>query len=105
MKKRNIKHKKYSFDLLSRKDEASLVLNHISGNDEQRKQAVYFLFQIAHEFLTDRQKEILFRVISGEKQIEIAKDLMLNKSTVCRTYQRSVPQLKDHSKYLEHFLR
>lgn len=100
-----MKHKIYSLDILSRKEQPFLSENELSDNEHQLEKVKQYLFQITDEILTNRQKQILFRVISGEKQREIAEDLGISKSTVSRTYHRGVKNLKEHTKYLEQFLR
>lgn len=76
-----------------------------SDNSQKRKIVMLCLAEIAEEVLTQRQQEIISRVMAGEKQIQIANSLGLSKSSVSRTYHRGMEKLSKHAKHLGMFLR
>lgn len=49
--------------------------------------------------LTARQREIVTRVMAGEKQIDIAASLGVSRSTVNRTYKRGIKRLQRFLRY------
>ncbi len=49
--------------------------------------------------LTPRQREIVTRVMAGEKQIDIAASFGVSRSTVCRTYKRGIERLQRFLRY------
>ncbi len=100
-----MKHQCCSLELLSAKEKKKLVPADGGDNIRNLEEVKKCVEQIAKESLTKRQREILVKILSGQKQKEIAEELGINKSTVSRTYHRGLQQLEKHSKYLELFLR
>ena len=49
--------------------------------------------------LTARQREIVTRVMAGEKQVDIAASLGVSRATVCRTYKRGIKRLQRFLRY------
>lgn len=49
--------------------------------------------------LTPKQRRVIRGVLEGKKQIQIAEEMGLNKSSVCRTYKRAVGRLQRFLKY------
>lgn len=49
--------------------------------------------------LTPRQREIVTRVMAGEKQVDISASLGVSRSSVCRTYKRGIKRLQRFLRY------
>ena len=49
--------------------------------------------------LTPIQREIVSRVIAGERQADIAESRGVSRSTVCRTYKRGITRLQRFLRY------
>lgn len=100
-----MKHICCSFELLSPKDEKALAFMDTQDNTGNLEEIKNTVRQIAKDQLTKRQREILLRVVTGQKQKQIARELQIDKSTVSRTYHRGLRRLEKYSRYLEPFLR
>lgn len=102
-----MRHKLYSFDLLTQQELKNISEIELPDENalQKRQKLLRCLTDTAKTVLTPRQQEIIFRIMAGEKQVEIAADLGLSKSSVSRTYHRGMEKLSEHTKYLGMFLR
>lgn len=82
---------------------SSLVYKSNNGgesNHRQRTAILKAIEEIIKEKLTDRQRQMmLMYFFENKKMPEIAEELCVNKSTVCRTIARAVKKIKDYTKY------
>ena len=87
----------YSLDCKQFYEEA----DEISDNNLQLKKLKKITLQVVHSRLTKRQREILVLYYFEKKNMtEIAEKLKVNKSTVSRTLNRAVANVK---RYLEFY--
>lgn len=92
-------NQKFSFDLLS-----NILTNKQSTNTNHRswEKMKKILFQVLKTELTNRQREMLLLFfVKRMSMTEIANQLHVNKSTVCRTIKRAVENIKKYIKYYD----
>lgn len=60
------------------------------------------LLRIAQNELTPRQMQIVTECIfNGRKQSDVARELGMNRATVCRTLNRAMHRIKKYAQYMD----
>jgi len=94
-------NKRVDFDLLA--DKISLEwANMRSGADNQRQleRMKRILMQVIREQLSEKQREyLLLHYVEGKSYSQIAREKGRDNSTVCRTVQRAVSNIRERMRY------
>lgn len=92
--------KKISYELLFRSDEALAAKKPGANNHTQMEQLKKMLVDVIQNELTPRQQEILdMYYYRNMTEVQIAQQLGVHKSTVCRTKQRGLKTIHRFLKY------
>ena len=66
-----------------------------------KNQLITKLLMVCSDELTPIQAEVFTKVfIKGYRKSEVARELGVNRSTVCRTYDRAFARIKRFAKYM-----
>jgi DNA-directed RNA polymerase specialized sigma subunit len=60
-----------------------------------KRESIKLLREVIEKELTEREQLIIARIMNGDKQVEIAKDLNTNKQYISNTYLKAIQKIRN----------